>query len=104
MNWRELLDLEVETLTNRIAQMGGEAEKSVQEIRDYAAAQADSLSAVVGQPGFAEASRAASLNTAGFAALKGVQHADELDAIAREAWVSGLASALRITAGIIASL
>jgi hypothetical protein len=104
MGWKALLDAEIDALADRLAEMGGEHEKSLAEVRDYAANQALMLSEAAGQPGFALAARAAALNAAGFAALTAVGLADEVDSIAREAWVSGLTSALRITAGLIASL
>lgn len=102
--WEALLAAEVEALTGRLVELGGEYEKTLDEVRDYAAGQARMLSEAVGQPGFALAARAAGLNAAGFAALRAVGHADELDSLAYETWVAGLTSALRITAGLIASL
>lgn len=58
---------------------------------------------MTGDVGFAAAARAEAVNIAGFAALKAVEQADHLDALAREAFVSGMATALRIVAGIIAA-
>lgn len=103
-DWRAILAAEVDTLTARLGEMGGAYQASLDEVRAYAAAKADELSRAAGQPGFATAAHAAALDIAGLAAITTVHAADALDAAAREAWVAGLASALRVTASVIASL
>ena len=104
MPWQEILNAEIDRITARLNALGGEYTQALESVRHYAAGQAESLSAVVGQPGYDEAAVAASHNVALFAALKAVHAGDELDAAARQAWLEGVRTALSVIAQVIVAV
>lgn len=104
MNWRQILDDAVESVAAQVLELGGDAETSLDEIKARATSDANRLAGMVGRAGFNEAVLASGINLAMFSALKSVDAADALDKAAREAWITGMTTALRVTASVIAAL
>lgn len=104
MNWRDILDTEIDALTDTLEELGGEYRASLDEVKAKAASDADRLALLVGEPGFSEAAKAAAANLALFAALEAVEAGDSLDKAACDAWITGMTTALRVVAGVVAAL
>jgi len=102
VSWKDALNAEIDALTAELRGLGGRYERDILDLRLHAAKEVERLSQHVGTPGFAEAGRAVTINLGLRVGLRAVEAGDELDSIAREAWVRGLTSALRVFAVLIA--